>query len=90
MPTTPLTFDELRLANMVHRDVPVAISSPAQKTINEFAKLPDLAQLLAARKEDIRRTLADMVIVADRLAAVASIDLSDAIRARFDEMTRQA
>jgi hypothetical protein len=73
--TTDLTFAELRLATLLNADKPVVANSPI---------LPDLTDILKTDKATLERALADMVIVADDIAATAGIDLAAAIRKRFD------
>lgn len=73
-----LTFQELRLASLL-------CDRPFVEPGIEFDFLkPHLAQLLHARRDDIEKAVADMVIVADRFAAELGIDLQAAIRRRFE------
>jgi hypothetical protein len=67
---TDLTFAELRLANML---------TPPKDTNISFT-----AELDLAHENDLESALVEMVLVADKLAAQANIDLAAAIRRRFD------
>jgi hypothetical protein len=69
---SPLTFIDLRLANMVHPDV--AQDDPMLENLDE----------LVSQEPDLARALAAVVTAADMLAQQAGIDLAAAIRARFE------
>lgn len=72
---SPLTFDELRLATLVHK--------PTHELEFTQAVMHGLDGALLAG------ALADMVISADKMAAARGIDLAAAIRARFDRMAHK-
>ena len=71
LPQGPLTFEELRLANLVH---PHGETHPLGEPLAMLAKLDD---------EMLTYALAEMVIQADWMAAQRSIDLTLAIRNMF-------